>query len=111
MTYEITEAEGNYELTANGLEIWVGTTYAECKAKLASLQRVANPPKSQKTFMVVASRFTKDRDGWTGREELPQFEMLAWTEAEVLRRCDELFPDYALANGITVYHDYAAVEV
>lgn len=42
MIYEITEDEGNYELTANGLEIWVGTL-AECEAKLRDLKAfVAN---------------------------------------------------------------------
>ena len=38
MTYEIKEEEGNHELTANGLEIWVGTL-AECKAKLEELKK------------------------------------------------------------------------
>jgi len=36
-TYEIVEEEGNYELTINGLEVWVGT-YAECQAKLEQLR-------------------------------------------------------------------------
>ena len=35
--YEITEDEGNYELSLDGLEVWVGTL-AECKAKLEELK-------------------------------------------------------------------------
>ena len=37
MHYEITKDEGNYELTVDGLEIWVGTL-AECESKLAELK-------------------------------------------------------------------------
>ena len=35
--YKITKDHGNYELTIDGLEVWVGTL-AECKAKIQELK-------------------------------------------------------------------------
>ena len=40
MRYEITEDEGNHELTVDGLEIWVGTL-EECEAKLKEFKAFA----------------------------------------------------------------------
>ena len=41
MRYEITEDEGNHELTINGMEVWVGTL-AECQEILAELAELDN---------------------------------------------------------------------